>query len=83
MTTLFCEHSNSHLFKWDTPGKQLDEISGSDDGIGVKRFLCGAHCDASLNKVQRSFDVLKTNVNHVTQIRSSAVIGTNSVCIYL
>lgn len=54
-----CEHRDRYLFEWDTPGQQLDEVSGSHDGVWVKCFLCGANCDASLDQVQRGFDVLR------------------------
>lgn len=50
--------SDGHLFKRDAPGQQLDQISGLDDGIRVKRFLIGTHWDAALNQVQGGFDVL-------------------------
>lgn len=60
-----CEHSDAHLFEWDTPGQQLDQISGSHDGVGVKCFLSGANCDASLDQVQRGFDVLRRTIIHV------------------
>lgn len=54
-----CERRHHYLFEWDTPGEQLDEISGSHDGIWVKRFLSGANTNASLYQVQRGFDVLR------------------------
>lgn len=49
-----------HLFEGNTPGQQLDEISGTDDGVRVVGFLCGANGHTSLNQVQRGFDVLQT-----------------------
>lgn len=49
-----------NLLERDAPGQQLDEISGSHDGVRVKRFLGGANCDASLDQIQRGFDVLRS-----------------------
>lgn len=48
----------SYLLKRDTPGQQLDEISGSYDGVRVERFPSGADCHATFNQVQRRFYVL-------------------------
>lgn len=58
--------SNSHLFKWDTAGYQFDEISGSDDSIGVKCFPCCTNSHAAFDQVQGSFDVLTGLTTHVT-----------------
>lgn len=62
-----CEHCDLYLVEGDTPGQQLDEISGSHDGVRVKRFLSGGNRDASLYQVQRGFDVLRRTKIHVTQ----------------
>lgn len=48
-----------YLFKWDAPRQQFNEISRSQDGVGVKCFLSGADCNAALYQVQRGFDVLR------------------------
>lgn len=50
--------SEGHLFKGDTPGQQLDQVSGLDDGIRIKRFLRGTNWNAALNQVQGGFDML-------------------------
>lgn len=52
---------DNHLFEWDAPGKQLDEIPGSDDDVWVKGFLGGANSHASFNQVEGGFHILKRN----------------------
>ena len=51
--------SDLYLLKRDAPRQELNEVSCSHNGVGVKRFLSGADCNAAFYQVQRSFDVLR------------------------
>lgn len=59
-----------YLFKGNTPGQELDEISAFDDYVRVPRLPGCGHCHTPFNQVKAARETLPTNHTHfVSTIR--------------